>query len=48
MAWLDPHSDQGILDEILKPYPANEMTLYEVSTVVNSWKIDNLKCIQPL
>ena len=45
--WLDSNTSLETLDEILKPIPAQEITYYPVSPVVNSWKIDNLKCIQP-
>ena len=46
--WLDPNASPEKLDEALKPIPAKDMTFYEVSKDVNSWKTDNLKCIQPL
>jgi putative SOS response-associated peptidase YedK len=47
--WLDPNlQNEAILDELLQPYSVNEMTLYEVSDFVNSWKNDNFKCIQPV
>ena len=45
--WLDSNTSPETLDEILNPIPAQEITYYPVSPVVNSWKIDNLKCIQP-
>lgn len=46
--WLDPHAPQAKLDEALKPRLAQEMTFYEVSPIVNSWKTDNPQCIQPV
>ena len=46
--WLNPDIPLEKLDMVLKPIPPEELILYEVSNVVNSWKIDNLKCIQPL
>lgn len=45
--WLDLATPQANLVEALNTIPANDMMLYEVSTIVNSWKTDNLKCIQP-
>lgn len=39
--WLDGSiTDMGLLKELLKPYPADQMTLYEVSPRVNSPKND--------
>jgi len=46
--WLNPDIPVEKLDRVLNPIPAGELIIYEVSNVVNSWKIDNLKCIQPL
>ena len=35
--WLDPNcEDLGTLQELLKPYPSEEMTAFPVSTLVNS------------
>jgi hypothetical protein len=36
------------LQPLLRPYPAEEMTAYPVSTVVNSPRNDAPSCIQPL
>ncbi len=47
-AWLDPEiKDPVKLLPLLKPYPSEEMELYEVSTVVNSPKNDVPECISP-
>lgn len=44
---LDSHQEQVKIEEALTPYPANEMRLYPVSSIVNSWKNDTVSCIQP-
>lgn len=36
------------LHSLLKPFAANKMEMYPVSTLVNSWKNDNPDCIQPI
>jgi putative SOS response-associated peptidase YedK len=33
---------------LLKPFPAEEMTAYEVSQLVNNGKIDAPECVKPL
>lgn len=46
--WLDPHlksSEQ--LYTLLKPLPTKQMDIYEVSSQVNSWKYDQIECINP-
>lgn len=46
--WLDNSiTDLSVLESLLKPYPAEEMKLYEVSSVVNTWKNDTPECITP-
>lgn len=46
-SWLDPAAPlQGAL-ELLKPYPAEAMTLHPVSTRVNSVRFDDALCIAP-
>lgn len=46
--WLDPElGDPETLEAILKPYPADEMEHYAVSTVVNNPKHDAAECVQP-
>lgn len=47
--WLDPRiQDPGGLQPLLRPYPADEMTAYPVSTVVNSPANDGPGCLEPL
>lgn len=43
--WLDPQQDSETLQQLLKPYPANEMEAYAVSTLVNSPVNDRPECI---
>jgi putative SOS response-associated peptidase YedK len=46
--WLDPEvTDHSRLLDLLQPYPANEMSAYAVSTLVNSVKNDSPECIEP-
>jgi putative SOS response-associated peptidase YedK len=47
-AWLDP-KNQNLreLSELLRPYPAGEMTTYPVSTRVNDVKNDGPELIEP-
>ncbi len=46
-AWLQS-DDAEFLKTMLKPYPAEEMKMYPVSTTVNSPKNDREACITPL
>ena len=47
--WLNPIKQQPqALLPLLKPYPANKMLSYPVSTLVNSPANDSPACIQPL
>jgi putative SOS response-associated peptidase YedK len=47
--WLDTtRSDTGELRELLLPYSADEMTAYQVSTIVNSPKNNDPRCIEPV
>lgn len=47
--WLDPElKDPTKLLPLLKPYPSEEMELYEVSTAVNSPKNDVPECVSPI
>jgi putative SOS response-associated peptidase YedK len=44
--WLDPGvDDPDRLSRLLAPYPAERMTAYPVSMVVNSARADSEKCI---
>lgn len=46
-AWLDPKNDEaGALKSLLKPYPAEEMHAYPVSTRVNNVTNDDESLIQ--
>ncbi len=48
-AWLDPElHDPAKLKPLLVPYPAEEMEMYEVSTIVNSPKNESPDCIKPI
>jgi putative SOS response-associated peptidase YedK len=45
--WLDPEfEDKQKLLSLLRPYPANEMKAYPISTLVNSPKNDVAACIE--
>lgn len=47
--WLNPDikNTENVIT-LLKPYPAEEMELYEISTYVNNPKNDSPECIEPL
>ena len=48
-AWLDPDlQDTDAISELLVPYPAEQMTAYEVSRIVNSPANDVPECIIPI
>ncbi|MHA1169457.1 MAG: SOS response-associated peptidase [Candidatus Hodarchaeales archaeon] len=44
--WLDPETDLKKLVDFLKPYPSEEMQVYEVSPKVNSFKYNSPDCIK--
>ncbi len=45
--WLEPEfHGQGKLLEMLRPYPADEMEAYPVSTVVNNPRNETAQCIE--
>ncbi|NGY88220.1 SOS response-associated peptidase [Bacillus megaterium] len=47
--WLDPQmEDLEYLKSLLVPYPAEQMKMYPVSTIVNSPKNDVKECLAPL
>jgi putative SOS response-associated peptidase YedK len=47
--WLDPEcQDTDALARLLVPYPADEVKAYAVSTLVNSTKVEDARCIEPL
>jgi putative SOS response-associated peptidase YedK len=45
--WLDADEPVGDLQTLLKPYSADEMAAYAISTYVNSPKNQGPKCIEP-
>jgi putative SOS response-associated peptidase YedK len=45
--WLDPSSDPDTLLKLLKPYPSEAMTTYQVSQLVNSPRNDSPDCLVP-
>ena len=46
--WLDPAvQDVNTLNELLRPYTANEMVSYPVSIMVNNPRNDSPRCIEP-
>ena len=47
--WLDGvESDPAALADVLKPYPADAMETYEVSSLVNSYVNDGPEVIEPV
>jgi putative SOS response-associated peptidase YedK len=47
--WLDPKwKDDAKLSAMLTPFPGNELTLFEVSPVVNNPRNETAECIAPL
>lgn len=47
--WLDPGAQHPAeIQHLLKPYPADEMTFYPVSTYVNNPRNEDPRCIEPL
>ena len=47
--WLDPTiEDAKRLQALLRPYPADEMTAYPVSTLVNSPHNNSSECLKPI
>ncbi len=47
--WLDPAEQKSEqLQTLLTPYPAEEMTAYPVSTVVNNPRNDVAQCVEPV
>ncbi len=45
--WLNPRSDTRELQELLRPYPEDELEFFEVSKLVNSPQHDGPDCIEP-
>lgn len=47
--WLDPQvEDPQSLKTLLQPFPTAEMTAYPVNPLVNSARVDDPKCIEPV
>jgi putative SOS response-associated peptidase YedK len=47
--WIDPKiGDPATLQGLLKPYPADEMTAYPVSTFVNNPRNESPRCLEPV
>ena len=47
--WLDPDiEDVAVLQELLRPFPADEMTAYRVSPIVNKAGNEGAQCIAPM
>lgn len=47
--WLDPApGDPGVLLEMLRPYPAEQVTLAPVSVLVNNPRNERAECVVPL
>ncbi|MCB1033456.1 MAG: SOS response-associated peptidase [Acidobacteria bacterium] len=47
-SWLDPETPPEALQELLVPYPAEEMEAYPVHPMVGNPRNDTPKCIEPL
>lgn len=45
--WLDPGADRAALQAVLRPYPGDDLTAYEVSTLVNAPRNNSPDCIAP-
>jgi putative SOS response-associated peptidase YedK len=46
--WLDPAEQEPVkLMNLLKPYPASQMTAYAVSKLVNKPQVDSPECVIP-
>lgn len=45
--WLDEGADASSLLNLLRPYPASQMTVQRVSSLVNSPKVDSIECLAP-
>ena len=48
-AWLDPKTAGGeAIQSLLQPYPAEEMTAFPVSTIVNNPRNESPQCVEPV
>lgn len=48
LEWLEGGQSLQDLQELLHPYPAEEMETYEVSSAVNSFRNNSEECIKPV
>jgi putative SOS response-associated peptidase YedK len=46
-AWLDPDADKEELEELMIPYPGDDLETYPVSRFVNSPSNNDERCIEP-
>ena len=46
--WIDPKADRSDLEKMLQPYPADEMSAFPVSTVVNNPRNDKPECVEKI
>jgi putative SOS response-associated peptidase YedK len=46
--WLDPAAPRGILQRLMRSYPAEAMARYRVTAAVNGVKTDGPECFAPL
>ncbi|MDX1414207.1 MAG: SOS response-associated peptidase [Candidatus Promineifilaceae bacterium] len=46
--WLDPGPDPTDAQHLLRPYTAQKMVAYPVSTAVNNPRNENPQCVQPI
>jgi putative SOS response-associated peptidase YedK len=47
-AWLDSKTSAEVLPDFLRPYPASDMECFPVSTLVNSPRNENIKCVEAI
>jgi putative SOS response-associated peptidase YedK len=47
-SWIDPQAKQSDLQDLLVPYPADEMKCFAVSRAVNSPKNDRPEILEPV
>ena len=45
-AWLDPASDAGLLQSLLRPYPAEGMTCRQVNPALNNARNEGPECLE--
>ncbi len=47
-AWLDPATTSATLQPLLRPFPAQAMSAFPVSTAVNNPAVDDRSCLEPV